>query len=174
MAHGNAPWQRWRWPLRMAVLLVLVNITALQIDSWRLQNEAASLKNAMADSYRRSFPNETAVLDPMAQMQQKIAASRQRAGETVPTDFLALAAAFGDAWTTLQMQMQMQMQTQTGAGAQAIAALTYRDRALEVRFKPAVKLSIEAAQPVFTTHALKVRAMDAEGGVSVWQISGVP
>ena len=159
-------WQRWRWPLRLAVLLMLVNITALQIDSWRLQNEAASLKSAMADSYRRSFPNETAVLDPLAQMQQKIAASRQRTGETVPTDFLALAAAFGDAWTTLQ--------TQTGAGAQAIAALTYRDQALEVRFKPAVKLSIEAAQPVFATHALRVRAMDAEGGVSVWQVRSVP
>jgi general secretion pathway protein L len=161
-------WQRWRWPLRLAVLLMLVNITALQIDSWRLQNEAASLKNAMADSYRRSFPNEKAVLDPLAQMQQKIVVSRQRAGEMVPTDFLALAAAFGDAWTTLQTQ------TQTGAGAQAIAALTYRDRALEVRFKPAVKLSIEAAQPVFATHALQVRAMGAEGGVSVCQVSGVP
>jgi general secretion pathway protein L len=159
-------WQRWRWPLRLAVLLMLVNIAALQIDSWRMQNEAAGLKSAMTDSYRRSFPNEKAVLDPLAQMQQKIATSRQRAGETVPTDFLALAAAFGDAWTRLQ--------TQTGAGAQAIAALTYRDRTLEVRFKPAVKLSIEAAQPVFATHALQVRAMDVEGGASVWQVRSVP
>jgi general secretion pathway protein L len=99
-------------------------------------------------------------------MQQKIAVSRQHAGEMVPTDFLVLAAAFGDAWTTLQ--------TQTGAGAQAIAALAYRDQMLEVRFKPAVKLSIEAAQPVFATHPLQVRAMDAEGGVSVWQVRSVP
>jgi general secretion pathway protein L len=159
-------WQRWRWPLRLAVLLMLVNIAALQIDSWRLQNEAAGLKGAMADVYQRSFPNEKAVLDPLAQMQKKIAVSRQHAGEMVPTDFLALAAAFGDAWTTLQ--------TQTGAGAQAIAALAYRDQMLEVRFKPAVKLSIEAAQPVFANHALQVRAMDAEGGVSVWQVRSVP
>jgi general secretion pathway protein L len=159
-------WQRWRWPLRLAVLLMLVNIAALQIDSWRLQNEAAGLKGAMADVYQRSFPNEKAVLDPLAQMQQKIAVSRQHAGEMVPTDFLALAGAFGDAWTTLQ--------TQTGAGAQAIAALAYRDQMLEVRFKPAVKLSIEAAQPVFANHALQVRVMDAEGGVSVWQVSSLP
>jgi general secretion pathway protein L len=158
-------WQRWRWPLRMALLLVVVNIAALQIDSWRLQNEAASLKKTMTDIYRRSFPNETPALDPLAQMQRKIAASRQRAGEIAPSDFLALAAAFGDAWTSLQ--------TQTGAGAQAIAAITYRDQMLEIRFKSAVKLSIEAAQPVLATHALQARAMNVEGGASVWQLRSV-
>lgn len=158
-------WQRWRWPLRLALLLVVANIAALQIDSWRLQNEAASLKKTMTDIYRRSFPNETPVLDPLAQMQRKIAASRQRAGEIAPSDFLALAAAFGDAWTSLQ--------TQTGAGAQAIAAITYRDQMLEIRFKPAVKLSIEAAQPVLATHALQARAMNVEGGASVWQLRSV-
>ena len=155
-------WQRWRWPVRLALLLVIVNIAALQIDSWRLQNEAAGLKAAMADIYRRSFPNETAAPDPLAQMQRKIAASRQRAGETAPSDFLMLAAAFGEAWTSLQ--------TQTGAGAQSIAAITYRDQMLEIRFKPAVKLSIEAAQPVLATHELQARAMNVEGGVSVWQV----
>ena len=159
-------WQRWRWPLRLALLLVVVNIAALQMESWRLQNEAAGLKGAMTELYRRSFPNETAVLDPVAQMQRKIAASRQRAGETAPSDFLALAAAFGDAWTSLQ--------TQTGAGAQAIAAIAYRDQMLEIRFKPAIKLSIEAAQPVLATHALQARAMNVEGGVSVWQIRSAP
>jgi general secretion pathway protein L len=99
-------------------------------------------------------------------MQRKIAASRQRAGETAPSDFLALAAAFGDAWTSLQ--------TQTGAGAQAITAITYRDQMLEIRFKPAVKLSIEAAQPVLATHALQARAMNVEGGVSLWQVRSAP
>ena len=158
-------WQRWRWPLRLALFLVVVNIAALQIDSWRLQNEATSLKKTMTDIYRRSFPNETPALDPLAQMQRKIAASRQRAGEIAPSDFLALAAAFGDAWTSLQ--------TQKGAGAQAIAAITYRDQMLEIRFKPAVKLSIEVAQPVLATHALQARAMNVEGGASVWQLRSV-
>lgn len=73
-----------------------------------------------------------------------------------------LAAAFGEAWTSLQ--------TQTGAGAQSIAAITYRDQMLEIRFKPAVKLSIEAAQPVLATHELQARAMNVDGGVSVWQV----
>ena len=158
-------WQRWRWPLRLALLLMVVNIAALQIDSWRLQNEAAGLKGAMTDIYQHSFPNEATVLDPLAQMQRKIAASRQRAGETSPSDFLELVAAFGDAWTSLQ--------TQTGAGAQAITAIVYRDQMLEIRFKPAVKLSIEAAQDVLATHALQARAMNVEGEASVWQVRSV-
>jgi general secretion pathway protein L len=158
-------WQRWRWPLRLALLLGVVNTVALQLDSWRLQNEAAGLKLAMVETYRRSFPDETAVLDPLAQMQHKIAASRQRMGETAPSDFLALAAAFGDAWTTLQ--------TQTGTGTQAIVAIAYRDQTLEIRFKPAVKLSIEAAQSALATHALQARAMDSEGAASVWQVRSI-
>jgi general secretion pathway protein L len=155
-------WQRWRWPVRLALLLIVVNTVALQIDSWRLQHEAVGLKLAMAETYRRSFPNDVAVSDPLAQMQRKIAVSRQRTGETAPSDFLALVAAFGGAWTTLQAQ--------TGTGAQAIAAIGYRDQLLEIRFKPAVKLSIEAAQSVFATHALQARAMGSEGGVIVWQV----
>ena len=77
----------------------------------------------------------------------------------------ALAAAFGDAWTSLQ--------TQTGAGAQAIAAIVYRDQMLEIRFKPAVKLSIEAAQAVLATHALQARVMNVEGEAGVWQVRSV-
>jgi general secretion pathway protein L len=163
---SGVEWQRWRWPVRLALVLAVWNIVALQIDSWRLQHEAAGLQETMTDIYRRSFPTETVVADPLAQMQRKIAASRQRAGEIAPTDFLALVAAFGDAWTTLQ--------TQTGAGAQAIAALAYHDRVLEIRFKPSVKLSIESAQPVFAAHALQARAMDTGGGASVWQLRAVP
>jgi hypothetical protein len=66
------------------------------------------------------------------------------------------------------------LQTQTGVGAQSIAAIAYRDQMLEVRFKPAVKLSIEAAQPVLATHALQARAMDVEGGISIWQVRSAP
>ncbi|NBW92114.1 MAG: hypothetical protein EBR53_06620, partial [Actinobacteria bacterium] len=146
-------WQHWRWPLRLTLLLMVVNITALQIDSWRLQKEAAGVKEIMMDIYRRSFPNEAPVLDPLAEMQHKIAASRQHAGETAPSDFLALIAAFGDAWTSLQ--------TQTGTGAQAIAAIVYRDQMLEIRFKPAIKLSIDAAQPVLAANALLLSGDEA-------------
>ena len=175
-------WQRWRWPLRLALLLLVLNIIALQIDSWRLQSQAADLQQSMINTYRRAFPNETAVVDPLTQMREKIAASRRRAGEVLPDDFLALAAAFGDVWANTQNQTQNQTQTQTPAQTpaspavdmQAIAGLAYRDQTLEVRFKPDVKPSLESVQSSLAGHSLVVRASEAQGGANVWQVRSAP
>lgn len=184
-------WQRWRWPVRLALLLLILNVIALQIDSWRLQSQAADLQRTMANTYRRTFPNETAVVDPLAQMQKKIAASRRQAGEVLPDDFLSLAAAFADAWASIQTQASDETSTQTPAqtsapspsptqtsassaiSMQAIAGLTYRDQALEVRFKPDVKPSLEPAQSSFAERSLAVRASEAQGGATVWQVRSV-
>lgn len=165
-------WQRWRWPLRLALLLLVLNIVALQIDSWRLQSQAADLQKSMVNIYRQTFPNETTVVDPLAQMQKKMIASRRQAGETLPDDFLALAAAFGDAWTNAQAQTQAP--PSTAVSAQAIAGLAYRDQTLEVRFKPDVKPSLERAQPSFAARSLEVRASKAQSDANVWQVRSAP
>ncbi len=175
-------WQRWRWPLRLALLLLVLNIIALQIDSWRLQSQAADLQQAMVSTYRGAFPNETAVVDPLTQMQKKIAASRRQAGEVLPDDFLALAAAFGDVWANTQNQTPAQTPAQTpsqtpaspGVSTQPIAGLAYRDQMLEVRFKPDIKPSLESAQPYFTERSLAARASEAQGGANVWQVRSAP
>jgi general secretion pathway protein L len=169
-------WQRWRWPLRLALLLLVLNIAALQIDSWRLQSQATDLQQSMVTIYQRTFPNETAVPDPLAQMRKKIALSRRQAGEVLPDDFLALAAVFGDVWANASIKTQTQNQTQNqtpaspGASTQAIAGLAYRDQMLEVRFKPDVKPSLESAQSSFAGRLLAVHASEAQGGANVWQI----
>ena len=167
-------WQRWRWPLRLALLLLVLNIIALQIDRWRLQSQAADLQQSMVSTYRRAFPNETAVVDPLAQMQKKITASRRQAGEVLPDDFLALAAAFGDVWANTQNQTPAQTPASPAVGMQAIAGLVYRDQTLEVRFKPDVKPSLESAQPSFAERSLLVRASEAQGGANVWQVRSAP
>lgn len=159
-------WRPWRWPLRLAAALLIVNILALLIDSWRMQHEAADLRQMMLTTYRRAFPNEAAVADPLARMQRKITASRQQAGESVPDDFLALTAAFGDAWSTLQ--------THNEATPQAIAGLMYRDRLLEVRFKPEIKPSVQSAQAALATRALQLSASTAQDGASLWHIRSHP
>ena len=129
----------------------------------------------MVTTYQRTFPNETTVPDPLAQMQKKIALSRRQAGEVLPDDFLALAAAFGDVWNApIKTQTETQTQNQTpaspDASLQAIAGLAYRDQTLEVRFKPDVKPSLESAQSSFAERSLAVHASEAQGGASVWQI----
>lgn len=141
-------WQSWRWPLRLAVMLVVINILALLGDGWRLQREAEDWRIAMADTYRRAFPGDTLMTDPITQVKQKIIQARRQAGEPVPGDFLALAAGFGDAWTELQANDE--------SGTPAIAGLAYRDQVLEVRFKPGAKPSINVAQKIFSVRALQV------------------
>lgn len=116
----------WRWPLALAVAVLAVNIAALNIDWWRMKRESDSLRASMIQTYKSAFPKETVIIDPAAQMQQKIAAARSSAGLLAPDDFTAITAAFGEAWAGAA----------TAPGKlPAIAALEYRDRSLFVRLK---------------------------------------
>ena len=152
-------WRRWRWPLTLAMALLLVNVVALNWDWWQLRSEGQQLRENMERSFRRNFPNE-ALADPVAQLRQKVAASRQAAGEFAPGDFIALSAALGDAWAEAGAAM--------GADARAIASMEYRDAVLTVRFKPGQQPSLDAARA-----ALAARGLDATavaGDAAQWQL----
>jgi len=102
------------------------------------------LRDEIADIYRRSFPNETVVLDPLAQMKQKIAASRQASGQLNPSDFVVLAAALGEVWQA------------AGNDLRAIDALDYRDGTLTIKLKPSAKVSLTAMRSPLATHELQL------------------
>lgn len=158
--EGEGPdWRRWRWPVALAAVLALVNIVALNWDWWQLRSEGLQLREAMARSFHRSYPNE-ALVDPVAQMRQKVAASRQVAGEFAPGDFIALAATLGDAWAEAGAAM--------GTDTRAIAALEYRDAALTVRFKPGQKASLDAARAALAARGLEASAI--AGDSAQWQV----
>ncbi len=152
-------WRHWRWPIALAAMLALVNIVALNWDWWQLRNEGLRLRETMERSFHRSFPNE-ALVDPVAQMRQKVAASRQAAGEFAPGDFIALAASLGDAWAEAGAAM--------GTDARAIAALEYRDAALAVRFKPGQQVSLDAARTALAARGLEASAVAGNG--AQWQV----
>lgn len=138
------PWREWRWPTAFAGTLMLFNLAALNADWWRLRSEGLQLRDEIADIYRRSFPNETVVLDPLAQMKQKIAASRQVSGQLNPSDFVVLAAALGEVWKA------------TGNDLRAIDALDYRDGTLTIKLKPGAKVSLTAMRSPLATHELQL------------------
>lgn len=148
-------WRPWRWPLILAAALLLVNVMALNWDWWQLRSEGLQLQDAMARSFRRHYPNE-ALADPVAQLRQKVAASRQAAGELAAGDFIALAASLGEAWA------------ETGADPRAIASLEYRDAVLQVRFKAGQQPSLEAARAALAARGLEVSA--AAGDNTQWQV----
>jgi len=131
-------WRSWRWPVALATAVLLVNIVSLNVDWWRMHRESDLLRTGMLQSYRRAFPAETVIVDPIAQTQQKIALAQRAGGQFAADDFIALVARFGEAWASVP---------QTHASEQgAIAGLEYRDRHLLVRLKNAADADVYRSQ----------------------------
>jgi general secretion pathway protein L len=124
-AAGSQPrdWRRWRWPIRLALLALAVNLIGLNIEWLRLKREAETVRQSMTQTFRSAYPNQTTILDPVAQMRQNIARARASTGEVAPDEFTYLAAAFGEATRSLGRQP-------------GIASIEYRERALSVKVKP--------------------------------------
>ncbi len=159
-------WQRWRWPLVLAGLLVLVNVLALNWDWWRLRSEANDVRAAMLRTYKNAFPADSVVVDPLAQAKQKITAAQRRSGQAAPDDFVTLAASMGEAWSA--------MPAGSGPSAKTIAALGYRDTTLSVRFKPDSHPSLDAARSALAARHATVTEGPAENGSTVWLIRSAP
>ena len=138
-------WRPWRWPLALAAAVLVVNAAALNIDWWRLKSETDSLRANMVQIYKSAYPKESVIIDPIAQMQQKIAIAKHNSGLPAPDDFTAIVAAFGEAWAGT---------VATAGKTTAIAALDYHEHSLYVRLKPGG----EVADPADESRAGKIPA----------------
>jgi general secretion pathway protein L len=124
-AAGSQPrdWRRWRWPIALVMLALAVNLIGMNIEWLRLRREADTVRQSMIQTYRSVYPNQTTILDPVAQMRQSIARARASTGEVAPDEFTYMASAFGEATRALGRQP-------------GIASIEYRERALSVKVKP--------------------------------------
>lgn len=120
-------WHAWRWPLVLAAVVLLINVSALNIEWWRMKSEDHGLRATMIQIYKSAYPKESVIIDPVAQMQQKIAAAKRDSGLGAADGFTAITAAFGEAWAGVSAAL---------APPASIAALEYRERSLSVRLKP--------------------------------------
>lgn len=155
-------WRPWRTPLALAAAVLLINIIGLNFDWWRLKNEANTLRATMTRIYKSTFPKETVIVDPLAQMRQKIAAAKRGSGQAAPDDFTALAAAFGEAWAGVPQGRK--------PGESGIAALEYRERSLFVRLKPEGQAPTEQISRRLAERGLSLVAAPSQAGAVVWQI----
>lgn len=138
-------WSRWRWPIRLALLAVLVNIIGLNVEWMRLKGEADAVRAQITQTFRSAYPN-TPAIDPVAQMRQNIARAKAGSGQIGADEFHWLAGAVGEATRTLARQP-------------GIASMEFRERALTVRVKP------ETIDPSVTTQlrtALAARKLSLE------------
>jgi general secretion pathway protein L len=156
-------WRPWRWTLILAVGILFVNICALNYDWWQISKEAKNLRATMTQIYQSRYPKETIIIDPIAQMQQKIAFAKRDAGLATPNDFTSLAAQFGEAWINA-----------AAANKPTISMLEYREHALLVSFKAGSNNDSEALlqkiQAALTSHNLSLNVVPAHAGTTTWQI----
>ncbi|HWU97064.1 MAG TPA: type II secretion system protein GspL [Oxalicibacterium sp.] len=167
ISHSRFDLRAWRLPLQLAAAVLLINTIALNADWWRMHREAETLKAGMLQTYRSRFPNERVILDPLLQMQQKIAIARRASGEPAPDDFLALSASLASAWNGLPP---------TSDSNGAIASLDYRERSLSLKLKPQVQQDeqFDAFQQQLQTALAERRLTLQQGAADSWQIRRAP
>ena len=154
-------WRPWRWPLALAAAVLLINASALNIDWWHMKSESRSLRTAMVQIYKSAYPKESVIIDPIAQMQQKIAIAKHDSGMPTPDDFTAITAAFGEAWAGAV----------TAAGkSTAIASIEYHDRSLFVRLKQGGEAPTQQMKTALVKRDLALDIAPEQSGAVVWQI----
>ncbi len=154
-------WRPWRWPLALAAAVLVVNAAALNIDWWHLKRESDSLRANMVQIYKSAYPQESVIIDPLAQMQQKIAIAKHNSGLPAPDDFTAIVEAFGEAWSG----------TVAKAGKTTeIAALDYHEHSLYVRLKPGGESPTQQMKAALAKYQLALELAPEQSGAVVWQI----
>ncbi len=153
---GGLHWRPWRWAIALATPLILGNVIALEVDWLRMKREADALQKGMILSYKAAYPNETAIIDPVVQIRQKIATAQRASGQATADDFASLLANFSAAWSSVVQ----------GDQALTIASIDYRDRTLLVKLKPGATPPLAAIKSALARHALSMSQPNA----SVWQI----
>ncbi len=145
MAAGpKFDWRPWRWPLTLATAMLVVNIIGLNVDWLRLKREAEALRSSMVQTYKSAYPKETVIVDPLAQLRQKMTTAQRESGQIAADDFLALSAAVGEALSA------------TGQAGSVVAGLEYRDRSLTVKLKPGAAASMEQMGSALAARNLSV------------------
>jgi len=156
----------WRWPLVLSTTLLLINIIALNLDWWHMKREADSLRTTMTQLYRSTYPDESVIIDPIAQVKQKIAAAKHNSGLAAPDDFTTIMSAFGEAWSSVVPATGI-------ADAPAIAAFEYSEHSLIVRLKPGNNVPTQQMKTALAGRNLALELSPDKSTGAVWHIRSI-
>ena len=120
----------------------------------------------MVQIYKTAYPKVTVIVDPAAQMRQKIAAAQRDAGQVAPDDFAALAAGFAAAWANVQSTGGGGGISNSGGGRPALASLEYKDRSLMVKPKGQPEIPLTQIKTALAAQNLAL----SQPAPGVWQI----
>jgi len=147
-------WSRWRWPLRLALFALVVNMVGLNVEWLRLRAESNATRAQLTQIFRSVYPRDP-VVDPVAQMTQNVARAKGASGQPAPSEFNYMAGALGEAARSLPQPL-------------SIASIDYREKVLNVKLKPG---DIASAQIKQLQSALAPRNLTlTDAGPGLWQI----
>jgi len=132
-------------PMIWTAIGAAVAIAGMNVYWLKLESESKALKQQMENAFRTSFPESTAIVDPVLQTKRQLNELRARAGLPSANDFSVL-----NARTALLL---------TAAPLGSVGGIDYRDGALKVRFKGGI-----ADNPAFQN---TLRAAGVQQGLAV-------
>lgn len=146
-------WQRWKWPVRIAIAVVVVNLFGLNVEWLRMKREADAIRQSMTQTFKSVYPNQ-AILDPVAQMKRNVDTARTNSGQVSPSEFAYLAASLGEAVRGLGRKPQL-------------AAMEYREGALLVKAQPG---SYDPAAVAQMNGMLSGRGLALVDNAGTWEV----
>lgn len=111
-------------PLIWAAAAAVTFLVGMNAYFFKLDAESAGLRGQMENAFRSTFPEATAVVDPVLQTQRQLGGLRARAGIASTDDFSVLNAQLAQLLST--------------APVGSVAGIEYREGALKVKFKPGI------------------------------------
>lgn len=145
-------WRRWRWPLRLAIAAVVVNLFGLNVEYQRLKREAAAVRQSMITTFNSVYPKEP-VSNPVLQMRRNVERARAATGEVGPGEFTWLAARLGEA-------------AGSPGRRPAIKHMAFRDGALQVKVDAADPGMLAQLQNVLSAQGLQL----SESSPGTWEL----
>ncbi|SAK92334.1 type II secretion system protein GspL [Caballeronia ptereochthonis] len=122
----RATMRRLRVPIALVAASILVSIIGVNVQWLQLARQRDAISAQMTELLLNAFPKTTVVLDAPDQMTRNLERLRVASGELSPTDFLSLADGLARSLGPVPVN--------------GVAGLDYRDRHLEVTFKPETKV----------------------------------
>ncbi|MBC3861689.1 hypothetical protein H8K32_06205 [Undibacterium jejuense] len=150
-------WSRWRWPLRLMAMILLVNIIALNLEWFSLKRSAKSLNDALVQTYKTSFPKETTILNPLEQMRQKVNLTKKMVGQFAADDFVVLSAQFSHVWDRVMLGKPT-----------AIVSIEYKEHGLEVKVKSVAAIPVEPLKAALAEQSMRLK-ITSDGVLHVTQ-----
>ncbi|SAK39683.1 type II secretion system protein L [Caballeronia catudaia] len=118
--------RRLRVPIALVAASVIVSIIGINVQWLQLARQRDAIGAQMTELLLNAFPKTTVVLDAPDQMSRNLDRLRVASGQLSPSDFLSLADGLARSLGPVPVN--------------GVAGLDYRDRHLEVTFKPETKV----------------------------------